>query len=423
MKKRIFVLGLDGMPYSLMNELLENNIMPNAKELFRKGKIKKMNSVYPVISSVAWTSYSTGENPGKHGVYGFIDRVVNPFDVYIPTSKDRKKKAIWNILSEEGKKVTVINVPVTYPVERVNGKMISCFLCPDIKKGTYPKDIADFLENIGYMIDPDAWLARTDKKQFFDQIFKALEKRCEVALRLLEEDWDYFHLHIMETDRHMHFFWDSIKDEEDEFHESTIQFYKKLDNYIADIFQKLNSNDSVIVLSDHGFCGIKREVQLNEWMVQEGFLKISDGSTNLKYYDPCSIAYSLLPGRIYINLEGREEKGTVKASEYQKTCELIKDKLLRFTNPKTGENIIDKVFTSNEIYNGEYVGDAPDLIAHPCNGYDLKGFDPSRKVFTKSALNGMHTYENALIVGINFQVKNINTIYDVYNEILKIGKE
>ena len=77
--------------------------------------------------------------------------------------------------------------------------------------------MAESLENMGYIIDPDAWIARSDKQKFFNQIMKALEKRFEVAMNLIEEDWDYFQLHIMETDRHMHFFWDSIQDTEHEF--------------------------------------------------------------------------------------------------------------------------------------------------------------------------------------------------------------
>ena len=419
MKKRIFILGLDGMPYSLMKSLLESNVMPNTKKIVERGKMKEITSVYPVISSVAWTSYATGVNPGEHGIYGFVDRTSNPFELFIPTSRDRKKAPIWKVLSDEGKKVIVINVPITYPVEEVNGKMISCFICPDIKKGTYPAELAESLENMGYIIDPDAWIARSDKQKFFNQIMKALEKRFEVAMNLIEEDWDYFQLHIMETDRHMHFFWDSIQDTEHEFHDQTMLFYAKLDQYIGELFEKLNDNDAVVALSDHGFCSIKKEVQLNEWLVREGFLKIDEDTTDLSKLHSSSVAYSLLPGRIYINLEGREEKGTVSEADYFQTCEHLKERLLEFKEPETNENIIDKVFTRDEVYRGSVTADAPDLIVHPCNGYDLKGFVSSRELFGQSALCGMHTYENALVVGINFEVDEIQSISDIYNQILR----
>jgi predicted AlkP superfamily phosphohydrolase/phosphomutase len=410
------------MPYFLMKSLLKSNVMPNTKKIIERGKMKEINSVYPVISSVAWTSYATGVNPGEHGIYGFVDRKSNPFELLIPTSRDRKKEPIWKVLSNEGKKVTVINVPITYPVEEVNGRIVSCFLCPDIKKGTYPVELAESLEKIGYIIDPNAWIARSDKQEFFNQIMKALEKRFEVAMNMIEEDWDYFQLHIMETDRHMHFFWDSIQDTEHKFHEQTMLFYEKLDQYIGEIFKKLNENDTIVALSDHGFCGIKKEVQLNEWMVQEGFLKIDENTTDLLKLHSNSVAYSLLPGRIYINLEGREEKGTVSEADYFQICEHIKESLLEFRDPETNENIISKVLMRDEIYNGAVTTDAPDLIAHPCNGYDLKGFAPNRELFAHSALCGMHTYDNAMVLGINFDVDEIQSICDIYNQILRWAK-
>lgn len=407
------------MPYSLMKSLIENGIMPNTGKIFERGNMKEITSVYPVISSVAWTSFATGVNPGEHGIYGFVDRVSDSFELFIPTSDKRKKEPVWRTLSDMGKKVTVINVPITYPVEEVNGKMISCFLCPDIKKGTYPGELSEFLEEKGYIIDPDAWLARSDKQKFFDQIMSALEKRSEVALKLLEEEWDYFQLHIMETDRHMHFFWDSINDISHEFHEQTIHFYSKLDQYIGKFFEKLNEDDAVILLSDHGFCGIKKEVQLNEWLVQEGFLNIDNDTIDLSKFHKDSVAYSLLPGRIYINLEGREEKGIVSKEDYLSVCNEIKERLLSFKDPETNEAIISKVFMRDEIYTGMAALDAPDLIAHPSNGYDLKGFVPSRELFSHSALCGMHTFENAMLFGINIDVNEIKSIEDVYNQILK----
>lgn len=407
------------MPYSLMKSLLENGVMPKIGKIFERGRMKEINSVYPVISSVAWTSYATGVNPGEHGIYGFVDRVSDPFELFIPTSCNRKKVPIWKVLSDMGEKVIVINVPITYPVEEVNGKMISCFLCPDIKKGTYPPELGGYLEEKEYIIDPDACLARSDKQKFFDQIMTVLEKRIEVALELLEEDWDYFQLHIMEIDRHMHFFWDSIDDSSHEFHEQTMQFYSKLDQYIGKLFEKLDEDDAVIVLSDHGFCGIKKEVQLNEWLVQEGFLNIDNDTIDLSKLHKDSVAYSLLPGRIYINLEGREEKGIVSEEDYLSVCNEIKGRLLSFKDPETNEAIISKVFMRDEIYTGMAALDAPDLIAHPSNGYDLKGFVSSRELFSHSALCGMHTFENAMLFGINIDINEIKSIEDVYNQILK----
>ena len=110
MSNKIFILGIDGMPYSLMQSDYIKSLMPNLSDICIRHNLHKMNSVYPVISSVAWTSFATGSNPGEHGIFGFADRQYNPFKIMIPTSKNRKKCPIWLQLPQTKKKI-VINVP------------------------------------------------------------------------------------------------------------------------------------------------------------------------------------------------------------------------------------------------------------------------------------------------------------------------
>lgn len=417
MENCIFVLGIDGVPYSLLKKLIQKNRFPNLEKGVSSTNMKEIKSVYPVISSVAWTSFATGHNPAEHGIFGFVDRTDSPFQINIPTSNDRKSEPIWRTLSKYEKKVIVINVPITYPIEQVNGKMVSCFLCQDIKKGVYPKTLTSLLESHDYIIDADAWLARTDRDVFLKQIFRALNARFEVAMELIQEDWDYFQLHIMETDRLMHFFWYDIENEESPYYNDIVKFFEKLDWWIGQLFEKLGESCPIIILSDHGFCGIKHEVQMNTWLKKKGYLIMNENPYNLNDYNERSVCYSLLPGRFYINLEGREEKGSVSPADYEKVRREIKQQLLQFKDPKTGEQVIQNVFYREEIYSGPYLESAADIIAHPNNGYDLKGMQQNEDIFTNSALNGMHTYEDAVIIGKNFDIHNINTIADVNQKI------
>lgn len=91
MSEKIFVLGIDGMPYSLMTSDYIKSLMPNLSDLCTQYNLHKMNAVFPVISSVAWTSFATGSNPGEHGIFGFADRQCDPFKIMIPMSTNRKK--------------------------------------------------------------------------------------------------------------------------------------------------------------------------------------------------------------------------------------------------------------------------------------------------------------------------------------------
>lgn len=413
MAKKVFVLGIDGMPFTLLHTEYFCRLMPRFTAICKTFGVHKMNSVLPVISSVAWTSFATGQNPGKHGIFGFTDRNSSPFEITIPTSASRKCPAVWNQLPGS-KRSIVINVPLTYPPEQINGLMVSCFLCPDIKKSTFPRDFYKHLVNMDYIIDADAQLVATDKKAFLLQLLTATEKRFELAHELLETDWSYFQLHIMETDRLMHFFYQYLsKPGSDEYSQMIALYFKQLDSHIYRLFTRIRENTALIILSDHGFCEIVSEFQLNVWLEHNGLLKFNGSGRTLNNYSPDSVCYALTPGRIYINLEGREEKGSVAARDYNAVREQIKKQLLSIPDTTNGKPIADKVFYREEIYQGDYLDDAPDLIVHPKNGYDLKSLLDGGNIFTRSLLTGMHTYEDALIVGAGIDVSKVKAIDQV----------
>lgn len=409
---RTFVLGLDGIPYSLLKDTMFKECIPNLSRLLNQNG-KSMNSVYPTVSSVAWSTYMTGEDPSGHNIFGFVDRNPNPFSIKIPTAQDRKGVSLWKELSQKGKKVIVINVPLTYPPEEVNGILVSDFLCTDINKVSYPTNFSSYLKSKDYIIDVDAWLVKKSKREFMDKLHEAMEKRFEIALELLDKEaWDFFQLHIMETDRLFHFFWYDLESKT-EFYGDIISFFKKLDDFIGRLEKTLSPIHRFLILSDHGFCGIKSEVQLNVWLEQQGLLKFNGRGKGLENYHRDTICYSLLPGRIFINLEGREEKGTIKRTEYQSVRKDIKQRLLSLTEPQTGEKIIDNVFYREEIYSGPYLENTADVIAHPKRGYDLKGRPENKEIFERSHLNGMHTYDDAFICAKNCNISFINAIKDV----------
>ena len=115
-------------------------------------------------------------------------------------------ETLWEWLSSHGKRVVVVNVPGTYPPRRVNGVLVAGFLCPTLEKISYPREVADELKSMDYRIDIDSWKARESKDDFLVEVNEALDRRFEAALSLMDRvDWDFFQLHVMETDRINHF--------------------------------------------------------------------------------------------------------------------------------------------------------------------------------------------------------------------------
>jgi len=255
-RKRVFVLSIDGVPFSFLQEAFAKGKMPEYARLSRDGGFVRMNSVIPTISSVAWATFMTGVNPGRHNIYGFVD-LDKGMRRTIPTGRDLRAKTLWERLNGRGKRTIVINVPVTYPPKPVNGILVSGFLSPSLEKACYPPAISRKLAAMGYIVDPDPWKAKDDREGFLEDCFRALRARREVALELMRnEDWDFFMLHIMETDRVNHFYWDGYEDEGSPYHRRFWEFYGEVDRTIAEIHAALPKGCEFVVLSDHGFCGI-----------------------------------------------------------------------------------------------------------------------------------------------------------------------
>jgi len=400
-RQRLVVLGLDGVPYTLITRLLQRGDLPNLADLVTEGSLVRYNSTLPWVSSVAWSTYMTGVNPGKHGIYGFIDRQPGSYKTFIPTSRNIQSETLWEYLSKQGKHVVVMNVPVTYPPRQVNGILIAGFLSPNLEKAVYPPQISDKLQELGYRIDADPWLAHEDKVKLLDALDLTLDKRAQAMFYLMaHEEWDFFQCHIMETDRLHHFLWREMEEDHPTLAPRFYSFYHKLDQVIGQLRSRLDDDTELVVLSDHGFCGLQQEVYVNYWLAQQGWLKFeTDQPRSLADISTQAVAYSLDPGRIYINLRGREPKGNVSpGAEYEALREEIASAALQLTDPTSGKRLFQAAFKREELYHGPCFEAAPDLILQPVDGFDPKGaLSKDTLTHRGTVLVGMHTFDDAFL--------------------------
>ena len=394
---RLFVLGLDGVPYSLLTSESGRRLMPVLSGLLDQGACLPMRSVLPTVSSVAWATYSTGVNPGKHGIFGYVDRHPDPFTALIPTARELKQPTLWEHLSRLGQRVGVMNVPLTYPPKAVNGFMVACFLSPELASATYPVELAPRLMELDYRLDVDTSLAHEDLEAFAGEASITLSRRFEAALDLMtQESWDFFQLNVTSTDRINHFLWGQWRDGEDPMATRFLEFYRRLDSYIGELTAKLASSCHLVVLSDHGFTRLKGEVYLNQWLQDNGYLLLGRGQKELKNMHADTKAYSLAPGRIFINLAGREEKGGVEAGHpYEDLREELIHRVAGLTDPQTGEPLVAKVHKREDLYTGPHLGRAADLIVEPAEGYELKANLEAPSLVGRGAMTGAHTMDDA----------------------------
>jgi len=403
-ERRVVFIGLDGTPYTFMQRLIAEGRAPNAARLVEQGSLLRMDSVWPWVSSVAWSTMMTGVNPAKHNIFGFIDRDPATYKQFIPTSRHMKARTLWEVLSDAGKRVIVVNVPVTYPPRQVNGILVGCFLSPSLEKAVYPPSYLPTLQSLGYIVDADPWKARESKDLALQQVNTVLEARIRTLFHLLEhEAWDYLHVHVMETDRLHHFLWQQMEEGHPTYAPAFYQFYRRIDDMLGQLAQKLDDQTTLLWMADHGFCTIKKEVYVNRWLMDRGWLKLRqvppDRAKGLDEIDPTSVAYSLDPGRIVIRLRGREKEGCVApGAEYEALRAEIAAAALQLRNPDNGEPIFHSVFKREELYHGPYLEQAADLILAPYDGYDPKGtLYKEELTFKGDELVGVHTYDDAML--------------------------
>jgi predicted AlkP superfamily phosphohydrolase/phosphomutase len=402
--RRVVFIGLDGTPYTFMQRLIAEGRAPNAARLAGQGSLLRMDSIWPWVSSVAWSTMMTGVNPGKHNIFGFIDRDPATYKQYIPTSRQMKAKTLWEVLGDAGKRVIVVNVPVTYPPRQVNGILVSGFLSPSLDKAVYPASYTSTLKSLGYIVDADPWKARESKDLALQEVNAALDARIRTLWHLLDhEEWDYLHVHVMETDRLHHFLWQQMEEGHPTYAPAFYDFYTRIDDMLGQLAANLDDNTTLMWMADHGFCTIKKEVYVNRWLMDHGWLKLRnvppDRKQGLDEIDPSSVAYSLDPGRVVIRVQGREKEGCVApGAEYDAIRDEIATSALGLSDPDSGEPIFQAAFKREELYHGPYLEQAADLILAPHDGFDPKGALYQESLTHKGdELVGMHTFDDAML--------------------------
>jgi len=374
--------------------------MPNLKRLTESGAFKRIRSVYPTVSNVAWSAFQTGKGPGEFGVFGFAE-LKPDFDLYIPDASHLRAQTIWERLGSERKRVVSLSVPMTYPAPKVNGLLVSGFLAPALdERAVSSPEVLRKLRKTAYEIDIDPTVVAQSLETFQSDLLRVSEARQRTALALLEsEKWDLFFIHVMDTDRINHFMWKYQHEPQSERGRFFLDFYTQIDTFVGRLAEAAGKGCGLLVVSDHGFCGLKWEVQLNRWLRQEGYLDY-ENEPQLMYraVKSGSRALALVPGRIHILTEDRWDKGTVRPEDYESLRTEIIQRLREMRHPEAGEAVCKKVMRKEEAFSGSCLDSAPDIVIEPNEGYDLKAKLGEGELFERHHINGMHTYDDALLL-------------------------
>lgn len=379
MAKKILVIGLDSAPPELVFKKYRNKL-PNLSNLMSNNYWGRLESTVPPITVPAWTSMMTGKDPGQLGFYGFKNRTDYSYqELGFANSNAIKDETVWDILSKHNKKSILIGIPQTYPPKPLNGYMVTCFLTPSTdSQYTYPPDFRYEIEKVvgKYIIDVENF--RTDDKQLLlENIYKMSQNHYKLIKYLIKnKEWDLFFFVEMGTDRIQHGFWKYTDPAHPKYvpgndlEASIANYYQYIDKEIGEILSLADNDTAVMVVSDHGAKRMAGGICINEWLIQEGYLKLKSYPDRLTPLEKLEVDWNSTKawgaggyyGRLFLNAEGREPQGVISRSEYRSVLNELVKKIEAIKDEK-GNSIGTKAYKPEEVYK-EVKGIPPDLIVY-----------------------------------------------------------
>ncbi|MFQ5352020.1 MAG: alkaline phosphatase family protein [Candidatus Binatia bacterium] len=237
---------------------------------------------------------------------------------------------------------------------------------------------------------------RIDEDAFMEDIFDTMRQTEEITFRELDGSAaELFVSVFVETDRTSHMMYRLIDSAHPRYDaelasrhgDAILRTYRRMDEIVGKVMSRLGEQDTLIVMSDHGFHSWRRGFNVNTWLVQQGFMTLKNGA---KYTDKKFLldvdwsrtrAYAMGVGAVYINLRGREGRGVVsRGAEYDALVREISEGLKAVVDPATGTRAIAGVYLASETWRGARIADAQDLQI---------GFAPGYRVSSATPLGGV----------------------------------
>ena len=420
-KTRTLVVGIDGGDWSYLRPFLHNGHLPILQDMISEGVHGLLESTMPPVTPVAWTSFATGKNPGKHGIFSWLWRRPNTWEFLPFSGSQRVGTPWWTYLNQQGIRVGLVNIPMTYPPTPIEGFIVCGFGAPASANNlTYPASLQNQLaKNFAWSGDvafnkiplsDGGW-------QAFEEGRQIQSKNVQSALYLAEKQQvDVLAINLMLLDHCNH-----LASNEAVLKEAVIQ----CDRHLSELINGFQP-DNIMIFSDHGSRRVVGSFLLGLWLHDHGYLtwkrrnKLSKADLNwllinffqqhlgwvgqseklsrgisrellwilpnrisshfwrsVKSHSPLlymqylyngatdfsqSIAHLEDWGSFYLNTLRHDSEGFVPRDAYNQLHHDLAEQLFTIVDPHTKQLLFSEIYGRNEIYQGPQVEFAPDLI-------------------------------------------------------------
>lgn len=410
---KLLVIGLDGADWGILDPWIAGGDMPHLAALRGRGQWGLLRSTIRPESSVAWATFAAGVNPGRHGIFGFAAQQPHSYTTTLNTAAQVQQPSFWRRAAAAGKRLALLNVPMTYPPQPFDGALVGGMLSPSIhSQFTHPPDLRRQLLAAApdYTINVDR--AGLSLRSFIRQTTHSIAARARAAHWLLQQDaWDAFVVVFSETDRLQHYTLHLLAPDHPRHDPAAaaallpdlLAAYRALDAAVGDLVAAAGPEAELILLSDHGFAPCARAFLPNVWLEQQGLLRRDAGGgpptpglwrrlrghaglRRLKNSLPLLRHWRRPPppgdhlagvdwaqtqavyspaGGIRLNVQGREPQGVLTPAAADRLRGDLIAALTALINPATAAAPLLQVLPREDLYNGPFLSLAPDLILEP----------------------------------------------------------
>ncbi|MDX1436935.1 MAG: alkaline phosphatase family protein [Anaerolineales bacterium] len=425
------IVGFDGATFDVIRPLAAEGRLPNLQRMMQAGAWGPLRSTIPPVTPAAWTSFFTGKNPGKHGIYDF--QLLNPADYSFSTVRSHRhlEKTLWDLLGEAGKRSLILDVPFTFPPRPLNGWMLTGYGTPRTPDTdfTYPLNLADHLpselkDQVRVAL-PSTNFERSP--EFIEEWRQVMTGRSRLLRYLAsEQPWDLFMVVFSITDNMAHVFWTFVdpahpnyhRPEGEHYRRAFLESYETCDRLLGELVELAGEDTTTMVLSDHGFGSVRPRQYVTQRLMRGGYLAPAAArsrsargrlmrlatDTYMRFPfirervkslrggqlkamkrtlrrgglmpDSARIDYSksvIVPTnfglRMWVNADDRFPQGIVPAGQKDKVIEEVSAYLLADRDPVNRQQIISAVHRGQDLYRGDFIEQAPDLVIEYANFY------------------------------------------------------
>jgi predicted AlkP superfamily phosphohydrolase/phosphomutase len=411
-QQKVMVIGLDGASFNFIGHFCRTGIMPNLYRFWQKSCSGELVSAYPPVTPAAWVTFMTGKLAGKHHVLDFEQFRFGDNSLRYNSAADIQADSLWAIISGHKRKVAVVNVPMTYPPEPVNGILIAGFNVPNqSSQYTYPTAFKDdLLKCVPDYLNHAPKPHHVRNNSVFESTMKEYMRTIDdyhQAVNLVDEklDWDFLMVVFPHTDIG-HRMWPYMNPESSHLYperrDRVAQIFTKLDRTLGDLFNLAKERSAeVIIMSDHGHGTTQGWVRANKLLQKWGYItmdnplrwlgkRIYREYQKVRYKDKYSrparyideklgidwsktkavVCHAVMWGHLYLNVRGRQPNGIVEPGEqYNAIRQDLIERFLAATDPHTGEKLFTDVIKPETVYGpSETPWGHPDLLLVPPEG-------------------------------------------------------